>query len=70
MHQNHLTFEVKAFSDENAKRLKGAGNLFITFGVSLNKKTQQTILCCYYSIWSEAHFQEKKKNSLKLPQRG
>lgn len=38
MHQNHLTFEVKAFSDENARRLKGAGNFFITFGVSLNKR--------------------------------
>lgn len=25
MHQNHLSFEVKAFSNENAKCLEGGG---------------------------------------------
>ena len=66
MHQNHLGFEVKAFSNENAKCLRGGRGFIYNFWCALEWKTQQTIHCFHYCLWSEAQFQEKKKALAKL----
>lgn len=70
MHQNHLSFEVKAFSNQNAKCSRGAGDLFITFGVLLNERLSKLYTAFITASGQRLISKRRKKQLLNLPQWG